>query len=71
MKQRCVHFVGFRGEEFWSAVKVWGQPDFIHKVFDDRVFTEVGDTDVVVFGPKHRHQPFVWDASAVPAEFTN
>jgi hypothetical protein len=29
-----MHFVGFRGNEFRSAVKVFGQPDFFHRVFD-------------------------------------
>jgi hypothetical protein len=25
----CIHFVGFKGEEYWTAVKVWGLPDFV------------------------------------------
>jgi hypothetical protein len=28
----CLHFIGFRGEEYWSAVKVWGKPEMIHRV---------------------------------------
>ena len=27
--QQAVHFVGFRGDEFTSAVRVFGKPDFI------------------------------------------
>ena len=30
----AVHFVGFRGQEYHSAVRVWGKPDFIHPVWD-------------------------------------
>ena len=46
-----LHFVGFRGDEYLSAIKVWGKPDFFHRVFDDRVRFggEVGDGDTVVF----------------------
>ena len=32
-----IHFVGFRGEEYWSAVKVWGLPDFYHRGYDLRM----------------------------------
>ena len=51
MMKRDLHFVGFRGEEFHSAVKVWGKPDFFHRVFDDRVIFggEVGDDDIIIF----------------------
>lgn len=50
--QRHVHFVGFRGEEFWSAVKVWGRPDFIHLINDHRSEGDIADDDLVIFGPK-------------------
>jgi len=52
MKKRAVHFVGFRGEEYHSAVRVWGKPDFFHRNWDVRV-KHGGeydkDNDVVVF----------------------
>lgn len=47
-----VHFIGFRGEEFWSAVKVFGYPDFIHLWHDSRMYGDVSTTDILVFGPK-------------------
>jgi hypothetical protein len=50
--QRHIHFIGFRGEEFWSAVKVWGQPDFVHMIHDARMYGDVGPDDTLVFGPK-------------------
>ena len=36
-----IHFVGFRGEEFRSAVRVWGRPDFIHRGWDLRARREI------------------------------
>jgi hypothetical protein len=44
-----IHFVGFRGEEFWSAVRVWGRPDFIHRGWDLRARREIAESDTVVF----------------------
>lgn len=45
----CVHFVWFRGEEYISAVRVWGRPDFIHMGWDRRAQREIGEDDIVVF----------------------
>ncbi|GEM_PF-2886962 len=45
----CLHFVGFRGEEFWSAVKIWGQPHFIHIGWDRRAAQDMAPGDLVVF----------------------
>lgn len=50
--KHCVHFVGFRGDEFHRAVKVWGHPDFIHRGHDHRMYGDVDDGDTIVFGPK-------------------
>ena len=47
---RCIHFVGFRDDRYWAAVKVWGRPDFIHRWWDKRAFREMDpETDIVVF----------------------
>lgn len=45
----CVHFVGFRDDRYWSAVKVWGSPHFIHRGWDRRALREIGEEDTVVF----------------------
>lgn len=45
----ALHFVAFRGEEYWSAVKVWGRPDFIHRRWDLRARREIADEDTLVF----------------------
>ncbi len=49
MVRRCTHFVGFRGEEYHSAVKAFGPPDFIHRGWDKRAQREIDDCDLVVF----------------------
>lgn len=46
---RAVHFVGFRGDEYWSAVKVWGKPGFIHMGNDVRMRREMCEGDIVIF----------------------
>lgn len=46
---RCVHFVGFRGAEYLSALRVWGRPDFFHIGWDLRALREISPGDVVVF----------------------
>ena len=46
--KRCVHFVGFRGDEYWSAVKVFGEPDYIHRGWDLRAQREIADGDMVM-----------------------
>ncbi|GEM_PF-2250371 len=63
-KERCVHFVWFRGEEYWSAVKVWGEPDFVHIGWDLRAQRNLGKDDVVIFakGPHDQVSAAVsWD----------
>jgi hypothetical protein len=46
---KCVHFVGFRDDRYWNAVKVFGSPQFIHRGWDLRAQRDVGPEDVVIF----------------------
>lgn len=46
------HFIGFRGEEYWNAVKVFGLPDFIHMWHDNRMYGDVGEEDILIFASK-------------------
>jgi hypothetical protein len=55
---RCVHFIGFRGEEYWSAVKVFGRPQMIHMGWDRRSQRDIGEDDIVVFAVGDETQPF-------------
>lgn len=44
-----IHFIGFRGDEYWSAVKIWGYPHFIHRNWDIRARIEIADGDIAIF----------------------
>lgn len=46
---RCVHFIGFNDERYWSAVRIWGKPHFIHRRWDRRAKREICDEDILVF----------------------
>ena len=55
---RIVHFVGFRGEEYWSAVKVFGTPHYFHQGWDLRAQREISNNDLVVFASgEHDQKP--------------
>lgn len=45
----ALHFVGFRGDEYWSARRIWGRPAFFHIGWDLRAQREIAPGDVVVF----------------------
>jgi len=47
--ERTVHFVGFRGDEYTAAVRVFGRPNFIHRIWDIRAAAEIQPEDLVVF----------------------
>jgi hypothetical protein len=57
---RVVHFVGFKDDRYWSAVKAFGPPHYIHRGWDLRARRELDDGDLVVFadGP-HDQEPRV------------
>lgn len=47
--RRCIHFVGFRGDEYTRACITFGKPDFIHRGWDKRAKREIHEDDLVVF----------------------
>jgi hypothetical protein len=53
----AVHFVGFRGEELHSARRVWGNPDFYHRVWDRRAIQDIAPCDIVVFAKYDPESP--------------
>ena len=67
---QTVHYVGMTEETYQRARRVFGGPAYYHRVMDDRVWSEVGDDDMVVVD-SWRYSPYVWDASAVDAEWTS
>jgi len=54
---RCVHYVGFRGDEFVRARRIFGGPVFIHRRWDRRAQRDVGPGDVVIFATGDETQP--------------
>ena len=62
-----LHFVRFKDDRFWNAVRVWGRPDFVHRFWDMRAVHEVMPGDVVIFADGDERQPptpFAYDDSA-------
>ena len=54
---KIVHFFGFRGNEYNSAVRIWGQPDFIHPVHDRRAYVEYDpNNDIGIFANKETEE---------------
>jgi hypothetical protein len=56
----CLHFVGFGDPEMFNrAVRVFGYPDFIHRVWDVRAAYggERGPLDVFVFATGDETKP--------------
>lgn len=49
-----LHFVGFRGDEYNRAIRVFGKPDFIHMAWDRRAQREIAEGDTVIFANKAR-----------------
>lgn len=47
----ALHFVGFRGDEYIAAIRVFGLPDFFHRNNDPRfrLGGELSIKDTVVF----------------------
>ena len=75
---KAVHFIGFKpgARDWWSAVRVFGQPDFIHRKWDERAAYggEIDlSTDILIFSSigewrayrDNRPAPFSVDDSAM------
>lgn len=55
---RTVHYIGFRGDEYWSAFRIWGGPRMIHRVWDARAKRDIDpDHDIVIFATGDETQP--------------
>lgn len=61
------HFVGFKGDEFHRACKIFGKPDFIHRMHDKRAISMFMPDDRVIFANRTEtptSSPFSFDDSA-------
>jgi hypothetical protein len=62
----ALHFVGFRGDEHTTAVRIWGAPDFYHPRWDVRASLEIHETDTVVFAKgSERDEPSKFNAQDI------
>lgn len=54
MLKSALHLVGFRGDEYHSAVRIWGKPNFIHPAWDGWAQQDMhpGDTVILRGGPR-------------------
>lgn len=46
---KLTHFVGFRDDRYWNAVRIWGEPDMVHEAWDTYAANDVAPGDVVIF----------------------
>lgn len=44
-----LHFVGFRDDRVWAALRLFGPPDFWHRIYDMRAKQEIAPGDEAVF----------------------
>jgi hypothetical protein len=49
MSTGLLHFVGFKDDRYWNAVRVFGLPDFVHRNWDVRARQEIVEGDEAVF----------------------
>jgi hypothetical protein len=66
--QNCLHFVGFKDDRVYSAIKVFGRPDFWHHFWDRRAVGDIAPGDVVVFASGDENdtpKEFAFDDSAM------
>lgn len=53
----CLHFIGFRGDEYLRAVRIFGRPDYIHFRWDTRARRDIHSLDTVVFAKGTESDP--------------
>lgn len=56
-KSRLVHFVGFRDDRYWNAVRIFGPPDMIHEAWDRYAADDCAPEDLVIFAEGEWDQP--------------
>lgn len=55
--QNALHFVGFKNDRMHNAMRVFGRPDFWHRLWDWRAVAEVMPGDTVIFANGDQWQP--------------
>jgi len=52
-----IHYVGFRGDEFARARRLFGGPVMIHRKWDRRALRDIGPADTVIFAEGDESHP--------------
>lgn len=52
-----LHFVGFRDDRYHTAVRLFGEPDFVHQRWDCRTLGEYTEGDTLIFATGDEHRP--------------
>ncbi len=60
----CTHFIGLSKDEYWSALRVWGTPDFVHPRATWSCMGEIDRIDTVILGRGAFNRPKKWRAMA-------
>lgn len=66
----ALHFVGFEDDRVHAARRVFGDPDFYHRIWDVRAHQEIAPGDRVVFANKGYDflpEHFVYDVPPKPS----
>jgi hypothetical protein len=66
--RNALHFVGFKDDRYWNVLRVFGRPDFWHRLYDARAEAEICEGDTVLFANGDETQPvreFTHDDSAM------
>lgn len=61
-----LHFVGFKDDRVWNARRIWGDPDFYHRIWDVRARQEIVSGDIAIFATgsiDDAPKPISWDDS--------
>lgn len=54
---RTVHYIGFRGDEYVRAHRIFGGPVMIHRVNDIRTQSEIDpEVDLAIYAGKEREE---------------
>lgn len=68
MTRPMVHFVGFKNDRVFNAIKTFGPPDFWHRKYDYRAVCEIVEGDIAIFADGDENSPidpYGFDDSAV------
>ncbi len=66
--KNAFHFVGFKDDRVWNALRIFGRPDFWHRIYDQRAVAEIVEGDTVLFAKGDETQSvreFTHDDSAM------